>query len=178
MNVEFVINPLSGKPIKKGSVIYQKLLKKGIITEENTKPKVVISKSYDALAKEAVSKKQQELFIKQQEQIKKNEELLAQQDATSWEDPQDEEPKRYIGGKMIKSQQQIAIPLAQKVKKPLKEKVSSVIEDTLLAYKSALRGVPDDLPDHALDQYIYENLITELRKTKNKYILKNINDLV
>lgn len=152
------INPLTGKPVKRGSVIWSRLVKKGLIQVENNKPKVITSKAYNNLSKEVVGVKKNKI-----EPEEETEEV--------------EEPKRYIGGPMIKQQSKIVVPLATKVKKPLKEKVASVIEDTLVAYKECLRGIPDTISDDQLDLYIKEQLIKELKKSNNKYILRNINDL-
>ncbi len=153
-----IVNPMTGKLINRGSIVYQNLKKKGLIKDdsedefelEETTPK---SKAYNGLAKQ-VQQQNSGLSREQMELL----ELLKQQQAQKTQ-----LPKPKVGG--------------TKIKKPPQQKVNDVLDNAVKSYYKTIQQVPEGLDEEQIENFIKLELVKQLKSTNNKYINKYLPEL-
>jgi len=156
MAENYVTNPVSGRPVRIGSVVYQRLIKKGLIGQTEN-----ISKAYKELPQQIAQKTKKKQIIPVQQEL--------EEEYDDYEEIQ-ETQQQYI------TQQKGGIPYniknPQKIKKPLEIKINSILDSGVEAYKRSIRNIPENLTEEQLDLFIRNDLIKNLKATNNKYIQK------
>ena len=156
---QYVTNPSTGRPIRVGSVVYNRLVSKGLMVPvetnkrqkggnlkdniENPTPKPPTGKS------KAYEKLQQ--HVEEEEQV--NDTHLQTTNSNVVEENE------------VK-------PKSQKIKKPLKTKIDEILSNAHMAYYETLKNLPQDLPEDCVNNLIKEELIKNLKKSNCKYIRK------
>lgn len=154
MNSGTVINPLTNRPINVGSVVYNKLVRRGVIDDGASsqyapikqpkyapikQPQPMISRAYSGLRNQIPQYQQQSQPVKNQ----------------------------FSG---LRGHQ----PVQQKVKLTPQEKIKNVISSSVKAYKNTLETVdPEEFDDDdELESYLTQELVKNLKSSGNKHLNK------
>jgi hypothetical protein len=162
MSQNTVTNPLTKRQIAIGSVVYNKLVKKGVIADVTGQqqqqpqpkytpiqpPKPMVSKAYAGLRGQAQPQYQQPQYQQPQYQPQPQYQQECQ-------------PQYY--------QQQ-----PQKVKLPPEQKINNIIKSSAKAYKNTIQKVDPEQFDNEdeLTNYIAEELVKSLKSSGNKHLQK------
>lgn len=168
---DFVTNPLTNRPVRVGSVVYQRLVKKGLISESgNNEP---VSKAYKELPTQMRQPPSKPIKVPNKSKSAStnyyaddDEEYYDAEELSSSMETHYKKPMQTLARQTNKERQ------ANKVKKPLDIKINSILESGCRAYKETMRNIPPDMTDEQLENFIREDLIKNLKNSGNKYLQK------
>lgn len=173
-----VINPLTKREIQIGSTVYNKLVKKGIISDEGGSYQMTqkpikqvasraipiprqtpqISRAYQGLRS---VQNQEDLYDSQYEQISR---------AQSQPIPKQKTPIGFKKPPMPTNTVQV-----DKMKKG-EQKIQNLLKSGIGAYKKTIESVnPDEFENDELTDYITHELIKNLKTSGNKHLHKYLN---
>jgi len=168
---DFINNPITNRPVRVGSTVYQRLVKKGLISENGEQ----ISKAYTELPQQIAQKKSaQQISQKKSTPMKipsrVNQQYIQEEVYEEDEYEDDEEEEEEIEQYQPRPRTIVQKSNGNKMKKPLDIKINSILDSGIEAYKKVCRNIPHDMTEQELNNYIRQDLIKQLKASNNKYI--------